>query len=499
MQKEQNWRPEEFPMSKEHTTRSKNPVKTGKSRPGPRILQRKCACGASADHGGECEDCKKKSLQRRAAGAAGPQTAPPVVHEVLRSPGQPLDPATRGFFEQRMGHDFSKVRVHADGKAQESAHAVNALAYTVGNDIAFAAGTYAPRTAAGKELIGHELAHVLQQQSGSAANVPPGELEIGSPSDPAERNADISMRAALAGALPGRRNQPGAKSTLRRQIPKEPKEKPQDPNPQPQDTQKPDVISGTDAPVSTGQQAAPTCQPAPLARDVFLSQKRASTDDFGLTTLDVTAVTYPEVNTIPAKPRGVTVAPTTASLPNIPSVFTGQGTFVEGDVLVVGGDDRGCPSKKYPIRWTITKSGASQIGMGEQEHCSDFQYAFDISLKQFAAAVNTLAASKRVFASDAAVKKELKQMTGVHPDDWQTVFICLAKKSLLRDPSKKGGTSWHTPRVRQRTPEFPDCKEARVTLSDASLPEIGQHPSSEIIKGCGEKAAAAPAQKGPKQ
>jgi hypothetical protein len=107
-------------------------------------------------------------LQRHAAQHhAEPAMVPPIVHEVLRSPGQLLDPATRAFMEPRFGHDFSHVRVHTDARAAESARAINALAYTVGRDVVFGAGQYTPRTAASKRLLAHELTHVVQQ-----ANVP---------------------------------------------------------------------------------------------------------------------------------------------------------------------------------------------------------------------------------------------------------------------------------------------------------------------------------------
>src|SRR6185436_6855081 len=79
--------------------------------------------------------------------------APPAIEKVLRSPGQALDPATRAFMEPRFGHDFSRVRVHTDTRAAESARAVNALAYTVGRDVVFGAGKYAPETTSGKQLI----------------------------------------------------------------------------------------------------------------------------------------------------------------------------------------------------------------------------------------------------------------------------------------------------------------------------------------------------------
>src|SRR5262249_54815779 len=94
------------------------------SQSAPLQLSRKCA---------ECEEEDKQKLQRKSAGGMEPTTAPPIVHEVLASPGAPLDSDTRAFFEPRFGHDFSRVRVHADPRAQESAKSVHAHAYTVGS------------------------------------------------------------------------------------------------------------------------------------------------------------------------------------------------------------------------------------------------------------------------------------------------------------------------------------------------------------------------------
>lgn len=128
----------------------------------PATAQRTCACG------GTCDDCQRKAevLQRASAGsdadpAAG--TAPSIVHEVLRSPGEPLDGATRSFMEARLGADFRHVRVHTDAQASESARAINARAYTVAKNLVFASGEYAPTEARGKKLLAHELTHVIQQ------------------------------------------------------------------------------------------------------------------------------------------------------------------------------------------------------------------------------------------------------------------------------------------------------------------------------------------------
>jgi hypothetical protein len=189
------------------------PVNTG-------ILQRKCGgCGNHTIAGEKCGGCENKNmmLQKKAVNQAASMDAPPIVSEVLRSSGRPLDGDTRSFFESRFagefsrvpvnsparqaspggltvggpndafereadraadsimrngneqrntparGFDLSGVRVHTDPRAAESARAVNAQAYTVGSDIVFGAGQFEPKTQSGRRLIAHELAHVAQQ------------------------------------------------------------------------------------------------------------------------------------------------------------------------------------------------------------------------------------------------------------------------------------------------------------------------------------------------
>jgi hypothetical protein len=100
--------------------------------------------------------------------------APPIVHEVLHSPGQPVDPATRGFIESRFGHDFSKVKVHADQRAGAAASAVGARAFTLNRNIVFGPGEYAPKTESGRLLLSHELAHVAQQARDNSAPLATG-------------------------------------------------------------------------------------------------------------------------------------------------------------------------------------------------------------------------------------------------------------------------------------------------------------------------------------
>jgi hypothetical protein len=124
-----------------------------------------CACA------GTCPKCRRgqsdaeHSIQakRLPTGGAGAVVAPPIVHQVLDSSGQSLDPGTRRFMEQRFGYDFGRIRIHANTAAAKSADAVQARAYTVGAHIVFGAGRYAPSDTAGRLLLAHELVHTLQQ------------------------------------------------------------------------------------------------------------------------------------------------------------------------------------------------------------------------------------------------------------------------------------------------------------------------------------------------
>jgi outer membrane protein OmpA-like peptidoglycan-associated protein len=155
---------------------------------GPRQVQRKCAAcqkeeqeptpPASLPIRRKCTHCEEeeKVLQKKSdAPSSGKQSlspeAPALVHQVLRSPGQPLAADDHDFFGSRFGFDFSRVHVHNDRTAAESAHSINALAYTSGSDIAFAAGQYQPGTETGRRLLAHELAHVVQQSAGDHGHI----------------------------------------------------------------------------------------------------------------------------------------------------------------------------------------------------------------------------------------------------------------------------------------------------------------------------------------
>jgi hypothetical protein len=169
--------------------------------PSVRLLQRACACGD------KCDDCRRKrviykqtalavsesdDLYEREAERISAQVMAGVRHtaisassspgaavehpsaaraemgsarvdDALASPGGSLDPGLRQDMENRLGYDFSRVRVHSDSIAGESARSINAKAYTVGNDIVFGKSWFAPQTTEGRRLIAHELTHVVQQ------------------------------------------------------------------------------------------------------------------------------------------------------------------------------------------------------------------------------------------------------------------------------------------------------------------------------------------------
>ncbi len=124
--------------------------------------------------------------------------APPVVHDVIESPGSPLDPATRFSFETRFGRELSHVRVHADDRAAASAKAVGASAYTVGPHVVFGAGSLTPGTAQGRRILAHELTHVLQWLGTAVPSR--GALPVGDPNSPHEREASTEA-ARSTGAV----------------------------------------------------------------------------------------------------------------------------------------------------------------------------------------------------------------------------------------------------------------------------------------------------------
>jgi hypothetical protein len=148
---------------------------------------------------------------QRAAGNAGAaalvagqdEDVPSPVHDVVRSPGEPLPTGVREDMEARLGSDFGDVRVHTDGAAEASARAVGAHAYTVGSHIAFQRSAYDPTGEAGRTTLAHELTHVVQQRSGPVdGSEAAGGIRVSDPSDRFEREAAATAERAVAAPAP---------------------------------------------------------------------------------------------------------------------------------------------------------------------------------------------------------------------------------------------------------------------------------------------------------
>lgn len=242
-----------------------------------------------------------------------------------------------------------------------------------------------------------------------------------------------------------------------------------------------------------------TCDPQPLARPEFLKVTGLSAKDapFGLTRLAFGKVQYPAVlvEEVPAKKKGAkpvwTLSPTTTVLPDpIPSRYT-VGIFEEETATAIIVPQGPCQGRYDRATYWVVGNMGNLLRDGELEHCADYQYAFDISLVKFAAAVNELAGKDHCTAAkdkcEESFRRKLEKKTGVAPDQWPDVFQCLAKKSeTVRDKRQL----LHNPST--RTELTKDCK---VRMVMTGLPGLGT-PSSAIIK-CPEMGFTVPAPKTP--
>ena len=128
-------------------------------------VQAKLVDGAQVQRQEEEEEEEEEPIMAKKTGGQTSQAGPDLGAQIrsLRGGGRPLPQSTRNFYELRFGYDFSQVRVYTGSKAAEAAREVNAQAFTIGRNVVFGAGQYAPDTASGKRLLAHELTHVIQQ------------------------------------------------------------------------------------------------------------------------------------------------------------------------------------------------------------------------------------------------------------------------------------------------------------------------------------------------
>ncbi len=176
---------------------------------GRTAVQRKCT---------ECQDEEKKQLQAKSAPSRltsmdAQRGASRVLDVVARGGGQPLAPQMRADMEAGFGADFSDVRIHTGAAAATSAAAVSAEAYTVGNEIVFGHGFFAPESPEGKHRLAHELAHVQQQRNGPVWVTGTGDgVAVSDPSDSFEQEAEAAASRVLSGrqTVAGDGSLPGA-------------------------------------------------------------------------------------------------------------------------------------------------------------------------------------------------------------------------------------------------------------------------------------------------
>jgi hypothetical protein len=467
-------------------------------------LHRQCDCGGS----GECEECKaEKKLQRKPSRPTEAGEAPPIVHEVLRSPGTAIDRAECSFFEARFGVDFARVRVHTDAKAAESVRRVNALAYAVGPHIAFASGRYSPRTTEGRRLIAHELTHTIQQRpdlfqarrgaaddttkfaTGHAGSTAPGKKPLITQVDPVGRLARQGPNTGQSAGQPT-------------------------PVPLPVVETEEDELKqiGNSETVSNagrtwGWGAPETnnvyqkCNIASLEREKFKKfvkslppapwhgrNKPPGADEvLGITSFNPGEAKPPEIAAVATQQDGNTVyklKPTHAEMPPIRSAYTQAGEYPEGfqhDLTVECAAERSrLGTSKFPIHWTMTPDGAQKTMQAEQEHCDDIRVAFDLTLGLYASAINNLAASERTYRREADLIKDGTRAAGVTPEMMLYNFYEMAQKTKLRDDS-----GWHTaqPIGDPRNPGKPKKEGCRylLTINATSWPEVGTHPTAEVM------------------
>ena len=150
-------------------------------------IQRRCAACESAEHdtvrlqrnGEEDEEILTKPAV--AGNSSPPMSAAHFAADAVRSGGTPLSPGARAYFEPRFGRGLTEVRIHTHGRAKAAARSIGARAYTLGRDVAFADGEFAPHTSRGRHLLAHELTHVSQQGEATSQIIRRAKFGTGNP------------------------------------------------------------------------------------------------------------------------------------------------------------------------------------------------------------------------------------------------------------------------------------------------------------------------------
>lgn len=343
-----------------------------------------------------------------------------TVNSAINSPGKPLDGTTKQYMESRFEQNFDSVKVHNDDIAHHSADAISARAYTHQNHIVFDNDEYNPYSSSGKKLIAHELTHVLQQKGNSA-----DKIVQRAPTDVDEEKRIDSL------------------------IPR-----------------------------PTAADTGFACVPKPVNNADFVRiGKKLNFDPgsaFGITIIDQNSMLLPAVSLDKDKHLEKTTVVVV-----VPSFYIQQSIPFPDSSGKVGIGQSSCTTDV--IHYLMTTAGATKVREGEEEHCSDFNLAYKLSIEKYANAVNKLSKSKTKFKDEADANEKLKKITGVDPTDWLSKFLCLARKTRKRDHSD------HKPPLVMQARAYPterNCKFPTVWINDKTFPSIKGQDSKDIVTGC---------------
>jgi hypothetical protein len=404
------------------------------------------------------------------------------VDQAFASPGRPLEPELRQDMEQRFGYDFS---------AQD----LNAHAYTVGADVVFGASRFAPETHEGRRLIAHKLAHALQQGV-AAEQVTMGDLRVAQQNDPFKHEAERVSISVLSGRVGGSSEKPPSVSvrpdgqpTLRRQP--SPDAGTHDPEPlhtlPPKEERRVTTLTSAQSACKFPSDIALPCSPKGVSNDDFL-KTGAPKEALGVTIIPIGAkFSVPEVRTKPVAKDGkqVVIQSTKATPAPCQSIFTKAGHFLR--VVPIHANDPEQLADKcgssYLGKFNLVPAGEKRIIKAEMEHCTDYKYAFDISLGCYAAVVNDLAKTKKVFPSHEDAVDAVTKSTGQEPVTWGDHYLKLIAKSDDRDTK-----NWHKP-IWQGQGLFVELKRSgrcesttEAEINGKSYPEVDKHQTPDVIK-----------------
>ena len=468
--------------------------------------------------------------------------APTSVNRVLASPGRPLPAVLRHEMEGRFGHDFSRVRVHTGTAAEQSARDVRAHAYTVGRNIVFGVGEYAPGTREGTRLLAHELTHSIQQ-SGSEEQIQRRLLtkEERKKDDKDLKEAkrrtrllrrwlDRISKKKLDDIKPSRLNvhranwvrllesakEPGFESLNDEEknlldkltedrrpseiqpsegqgseeatVEEEKEEKGDGPSKEPDEAgqEEKDKISEGEE-LENLELPNFTCDPKPITFDKLNKLQGTSGRHFGLTVFKKAPTKFG-----PSFDKSKKLCTINISNEGIfeldPFVFVQPGTYRYATDTAT---DPKCPDKKLNIYVKVTSDMAEKIKQGEIEHCEDYKRAFALSIGRYNRAMRDVKAEGKFSAGDhkscaEKIKERVYSKLGIASDKYDAVRKCLRGKSLERDT--KG---WHTVNVSATVGRVVDKKCTTVIFEldpnhKDMLPELGKHPTKDLIKDCGE-------------